>query len=180
MPSLFARRRQQPEIRQDPENRPEQRHDLVSTFLPASARPYEKQRLAIYTDDDADGPDEDIEFLASLVEEIEREPAAPLSDKRPAPQAAAQGDSDAGAPIRARPIRPMPAAAITTRVAAPDDEAKLNVFRAMRDEPDRARTSRDLGVRDVDIDDLLEDLATTAAAIRRRSATRPAPERKAA
>lgn len=178
MPSLFSRRRQQHGERQDPENRPDQRHDLVSTFLPASARPYEKQRLAIYTDvDDADGPDEDIEFLASLVKEIERQPAPPLSDKRPVPQAAAQGDSDAGAPIRARPIRAMPAAAITMRVAAPDDETKLNVFRAMRDEPDRARTSRDLGVRDVDLDDLLEDLSTTAAAIRRRSAT---PERKAA
>jgi hypothetical protein len=171
MASLFARRRTQPQQRQDPENRPEQQHDLLRTFLPASARPYETQRLAYaYDDEPADGPDEDIEFLASLVEEIERQPAPAPSERRPAPQAAAEGDSDTGASLRARPIRPViPPKAITMRVAPPD-ESHLNVFRAMRDEPERQRTSHDLGVRDVDLDDLLEDLSTTVAAIRRRKA----------
>ncbi len=144
MASIFSRRRRQPGD-QDPENRPEQRHDLLHNFVPASARPIETQRLHALDalDADTDGPDEDIKFLESLVQEIESQPSTE--------------------PVRFRP------APIETVKLASDDE-KFNVFRAMRDEPDRARTSQDLGVRDVDIDDLLEDLSTTAAAIRRRKA----------
>jgi hypothetical protein len=164
MSSIFRRRRA--EVRKDPENRPDQR--LLRTFLPASARPYDTQRLhAAYANDgaDADGPDEDIEFLASLVEEIERAPAPQEPDAR---------DRRAPADAPAEPLRPAPpttvaAPGITVRVAT-DDEHNLNVFRAIRAEPERARTSHDLGVRDVAMDDLLEDLATTAAAMRRRKA----------
>jgi hypothetical protein len=146
MASIFSRKRRDAGRSPDPENRPEQRHDLLSSFLPASARPYEKQRLitAYGTDDDADGPDEDIEFLTTLVDEIERQPFE-------------------------EPKR-LPPATIETVPAPVDEETKLNVFRAMRDEPDRVRTSQQLGVRDVELDDLLEDLSTTAAAIRRRKA----------
>ena len=147
MASIFSRRRRQPDD-QDPENRPDQRHDLLRAFVPASARPHEMQRLHALNaldanDDETDGPDEDLEFLASLVEEIERQPTQEPARFRPAP--------------------------IETVKFATDEE-KFNVFSAMRVEPERVRTSQDLGVRDVDMDDLLEDLSTTAAAIRRRKA----------
>jgi hypothetical protein len=146
MASIFSRKRRDANSAPDPENRPEQRHDLLDNYLPASARPYEKQRLiaAYGTDDDADGPDEDIEFLESLVTEIDRQPFE-------------------------EPKR-LPPATIETVAAPVDEETKLNVFREMRDQPERARTSQQLGVRDVELDDLLEDLSTTAAAIRRRKA----------
>jgi len=144
----------------------------VGQFLPASARPYETQRLiaAYGADDDADGPDEDIEFLASLVDEIERTPADPAAAPRvqPAPGVDRSEPNLTRALPRARP-RALTANEKMVR-AEPDDEAKLNVFRAMRDEPQRVRTSQQLRVRDVELDDLLEDLSTTAAAIRRRKA----------
>ena len=149
MASIFSRRRRDAAARQEPENRPEQHHDLLRTYVPASARPQEMQRLHALNalDDETDGPDEDIEFLASLVEEIERQPTN----------------------VADQPVRPAWTAPIET-VKVASDEEKFNVFRAMRDEPDRVRTSDDLGVPDVDMDDLLEDLSTTAAAIRRRKA----------
>jgi hypothetical protein len=150
--------------------------DEVLRSLPASARPYEKQRLlAAYGDPDApdDGPDEDLEFLEQLVDEIDRTPAPAEADRRVQP---APGD-DRTEPnlLRARPslapakTRPAATPSISVRVAT-DDEQSLNVFRAVRGEPERVRTAQDLGVRDVDLADLLEDLSTTAAAIRRRKA----------
>jgi hypothetical protein len=159
MSSIFRRRRA--EVRKDPENRPDQR--LLRTFLPASARPYDTQRLHVaYANDgaDPDGPDEDIEFLASLVEEIERAPAPLEPDARTPAHA-----DEAPAPLHPARRPAVTAPAITVRVTT-DDEHNLNVFRAIRAEPERSRTSQDLGVRDVAMDDLLEDLATTAAAIR--------------
>jgi hypothetical protein len=194
MRSIFSRKRAEAGRRTDPENRPDQRHDLLRSFVPASARPHETQRLyAPFADEDEnDGPDEDIEFLSSLVEEIDHNPPDAMADPRVRPSPALDMDSGAGSFLRARPTRVLgrdattgveadprvrPAAPGRATVnplqnitAAPTDEEKLNVFRAVRDEPERVRTSHDLGVPDVDLDDLLEDLSTTAAAIRRRRA----------
>jgi hypothetical protein len=169
MPSLFRRRQDRTDERDDPENRLDQRHDLLRA-LPASARPREMQRFAAIgaTDDDNEGPDEDIEFLESLVSEID---TAPAPDPRARPlrtPAPASADVSATSLPRPAPSAPRPAS-ITMRVPT-DDDAHLNVFRAVRGEPDRVRTSRELRVTDVDLDDLLEDLATTAAAIRLRKA----------
>jgi hypothetical protein len=55
-------------------------------------------------------------------------------------------------------------------IFAPSDEEKLNVFRQMQEDDLRVRTAESLGVPDIELDDLLEDLSTTAAALRRRRA----------
>jgi hypothetical protein len=146
MAGLFKRRkREMPNI--EPENRPEQRLGLLyAERVPASARSPELERLMSLPDEDADpdAPDEDLEFLASLAREVERTPIE-LPRVQPAPR-------------------------IETVVIAPTEEEKLNVFRQTRDEDERVRTSQTLGVPNADLDDVLEDLATTVAALRRRRA----------
>ena len=146
MAGLFNRRKREMPNK-EPENRPEQRLDrLYAERVPASARSPELARLISLPDDDVDpdAPDEDLEFLASLAREVERTPI--------------------------EPPRVQPALRIDTVVIAPTEEEKLNVFRQTRDSDERMRTSETLGVPDADLDDVLEDLATTVAALRRRRA----------
>jgi hypothetical protein len=146
MAGLFKRRKRDiPNI--EPENRPEQRLDrLYAERVPASARSPELVRLMSLPDEDADqdAPDEDLEFLASLAREVERTPIE-LPRVQPAPR-------------------------IETVVIAPTEEEKLSVFRQSHDDDERVRTSQSLGVPDAALDDVLEDLATTIAALRRRRA----------
>jgi hypothetical protein len=146
MPSFF-RRAQRHRIDGEPENLADRRLDrYYAERVPASARSPELARLISIPDEDLDpdAPDEDVEFLASLVKEIERKPALDAPRVQPAPR--------------------------IEHVLAPTEEEKLNVFRQMQAEETRMRTSETLGVVDADLDDVLEDLATTAAALRRRRA----------
>jgi hypothetical protein len=147
MPSFF-RRAQRHRTDEEPENLADRRLDrYYAERVPASARSAELARLISLPDEDVDpdAPDEDVEFLASLVKEIDRNPAA-------------------GAP------RVQPAPRIEYVSAAPNEEEKLNVFLQMQAEETRVRTSETLGVQDADLDDVLEELATTAAALRLRRA----------
>jgi hypothetical protein len=146
MGNLFRRGKREPDA-PDPENRPDQRMDRYYTALvPASARSPEVQRLAIAIgDDENEGPDEDIEFIASLVKEIERTPR-PIARSTPA--------------IAPRIETPT----------VPTEEEKLNVFREMTAELERPKPAEMLKVEDVDMADLIETLSITAAALRRRKA----------
>jgi hypothetical protein len=148
MPSFFKRARSH-RTDQEPENLSDRRLDrYYADRVPASARSPELARLISLPDDeetDPDAPDEDVEFFASLVKEVERKPAAETPRTFPAPH-------------------------IEHVIPAPTEEEKLNVFRQMQDEETRVRTAETLGVEDADLDDLLEELSTTAAALRLRRA----------
>ncbi len=150
MASLFKRKKRGNDVGVEPENRPEQRLDrLYAEMVPASARSPEMQRLlspAGGQDTDPDGPDEDLEFLASIAREIDRTPIAPSR------------------------FQPAPAPRAEQAMIAPTEEQKLNLFRQMKDESEHVRNAASLRVQDVDLDDLLEDLSTTAAALRRHKA----------
>ncbi len=150
MASLFKRKKREAEAAMEPENRPDQQlARLHAAMVPASARTPELQRLLAPLadeDSDPDGPDEDLEFLASLAREIDRAPIAPTR------------------------FQPAPVPHSEQPVIAPTEDQKLNFFRQMKDEPENIRPSESLHVQDVDLDDLLETLSTTAAALRRRRA----------
>lgn len=127
------------------EETPAPRHRAVETYseyLPASVRVPELQRLAIFDDAEPDGPDEDLEFLTALASEVD----ATARQKRPA-RAQSQNDKMI------------------------DHKDEMQVFRELAPEPDyRTPVSQVIQINDVEIDDLLEDLSTTAAALRRRKA----------
>lgn len=150
MASMFKRKKREAEAAVEPESRPDQQlARLHAAMVPASARTPELQRLLsplADEDSDPDGPDDDLEFLASLVREIDRKPI-PTARFQPAPSPPAEQVA-----------------------AAPTEEEKLNFFRQMKDEPEHVRNSESLRVQDVDIDDLLEALSITAAALRMRKA----------
>lgn len=87
-----------------------------------------------------DEDDDDLRLLALLAEQAERAPAG-------------------------MPARPAPA----RRFTVPAD-AHLDVFRETRRPVRRPRVLEQIEIDDVDIADLVEQLATTAAALRRRRA----------
>jgi hypothetical protein len=150
MASIFKRTTRGAEAAVEPENRVDQQLARQhAAMVPASARTPELQRLlSPLSDDDSDpdGPDDDLEFLASLVREIDREPIPTVR------------------------FQPAPAPPGEQTVLAPTEEEKLNLFRQMKDEPQQVHNSDSLRVQDVDMDDLLEELSITAAALRVRKA----------
>lgn len=114
----------------------------VEALLPASARRVDPAMFAAPSDDlPDDADDKDLEFLAALASEVDRE-AAPAS----------RGPRGA-APLRGANPRF-------------DD---MHVFREMQD--DGQETKRyDFKLGDVDMGDLLEELSTVRAALRRKAA----------
>lgn len=118
----------------------------IEALLPASARRPEANRLTPLGSDMPDGSyDEDLDFLATLVEEIDRKPQA---------------------------VKPPPPAfgpAVSAKRAAEHQMDDLRVFRDMKDEG-RVSTRYDFMLNDVPMDDLLEELSTVRAALRRRKA----------
>jgi len=118
-------------------------HDDIRAFIPASVRPPDRSMIltAQIEPPETDAPDDDVRFLESLVASVELPAPAPGAQRQALP-----------------------------RVVAPrDEDAALEYFREMkaaRTEPER----RTFDVPDVDLDDLLEDLSTTAAALRQRKA----------
>lgn len=147
MAGLFRRQRREPQGHVDPEE--------VQALLPASVRSPEANRFTpLGSDFDGDeGSDEDIEFLTSIVESVERERAMP---GRPSPRPAPP-------PARKPPVQRM--------LAAGEAEAidHLDLFREMQSHEPEARP-RPIQVPEVDLADLLEELETTWAALRRRKA----------
>jgi len=118
-------------------------------FLPSSAKSPDAQRLMLFNPDEEidEATDQDLAFLNSLVAGTEAEPGEPPR-RRAAP-----------------PTRP----AAATPVAEPmgderaDDMALFRESAAMRQ---REEIAKYLQVEHVDMGDLLEELATTRAALR--------------
>lgn len=119
--------------------------DEVLARLPASVRePDRDQVLTQMLDVPAEGDeaDEDVQFLESLVDSVELGTPTPKPPRVPAPS---------------RDVSPR------------DDDNALRFFREAKDERER-REPLHLTVPEVQIDDLVEELATTAAALRLRRA----------
>lgn len=129
---------------------------VYSEYVPQSARPPEFQRLAPFNlDDDAtDGPDEDIEFLASLARQVDAAPSGIRSERR-VPRVTPPPAQNVYEPIERRP-------------------AEREAMQAFQDyaahRAEVTPTPPALRVADVDVADLVEDLADTIAALRRRRA----------
>ena len=128
----------------EPENR-RPVNDDAWLRVPASARPAERHRFSDPVSDDASGEvdenDEDVEFLKAIAEE-------------------------AAAAAKPKPIVPKVA---PRRFNVPAD-VNLEVFRAVEVQRPRPRVLSQMEVELVEMDDLLEQLSTTAAALRRRKA----------
>ena len=127
----------------------------IESLLPASVRHPEVNRFTPLGSDFAgeEGSDEDIEFLESIVKAVEH------PEYMPAP-----------APGRITPKPPAAVPAAAVPAAATQDEA-LEFFRDMQAERDESQQQRvKIKVDDIEMFDLLEDLSTTAAALRRRKA----------
>ena len=128
--------------RADPENSQRGRLDDRWKHLPASVRDPSRQRLDAYVPDELDDDDdEDLELLSSLAEEAARV-------------------AKAAPPAKAPPARRFDVKA----------ESSLDVFRHTETARRRPRVLESFQVEDVEMDDLVEQLATTAAALRQRRA----------
>jgi hypothetical protein len=127
--------------RTDPEN--SQRSRLTDRWkhLPASVRDPSRQRLEAYVPDELEDDDEDLELLSTLAEEADRV-------------------------AKAAPVTPPPPA----RRFDVKAESSLDVFRQTETARRRPRVLESFQVEDVEMDDLVEQLATTAAALRQRRA----------
>lgn len=121
------------------------REELEALF-PASAKAPEAQRFEPLDEDD----EQDLEFLQRIASQValeeQRARAAAAEAANPKP-------------------RPLPSPPRVVR----DDEEVLQVFRESIIEPDQ-RSELSKRVAHVEIGELLDDLATTAAALRRRKA----------
>jgi hypothetical protein len=118
--------------------------EAVEARLPASVRSPEKNRFTpLGSDAPPESDDTDLEFLAEIARAAEADVARP----------------------RRRTIRP----AVQRVTVAPEDDG-LNAFREMAHERERKTVSSSIHVDDVDLVDLMEDLTTTAAALRKRRA----------
>ena len=124
------------------DDKPKALRPEVEALLPASARAIDPAMFTASRDDLADDADDkDLDFLAALAGEVDREAA-------PAP-----GGPSAPAPLRGANPRF-------------DD---MHVFREMKDDG-QAPTRYDFHLNDVDMGDLLEELSTVRAALRRKAA----------
>lgn len=112
-------------------------------YVPASMRPRAAPEFAAdpAADDEADGQ---VQFLASLADEVEREQRASH--------------------------RQEPSTRFRRRDVEFDAEDELWAFREGAERTDPYEGLRRFTGRDVEIDDLVDDLAMTAAALRRRRA----------
>jgi hypothetical protein len=124
--------------------------DELEALLPVSSKAPEVQR---FTQEDDHDDDQDLEFLNQIASQIAVEQARARADQ--------QGRTENPKP------RPLPS---PPRVVRDGDEA-LQVFRetaVIADDDDRARLAK--RVPPVVIGDLIDDLETTAAALRHRKA----------
>lgn len=131
----------------------------INALLPRSARQPEKGRFAPLTSElpdfsEEEDDDEDVQFLESLAQSVEQEVSLRPRPRRITPEQR---------PPEENPRRIAPH-------ERPADET-LRVFHAVPREHDTLdRTALNAYVPAVELDDLMEDLATTAAALRRKAA----------
>ena len=128
----------------------------IESLLPASVRHPETNRFTPLGSDfeGEEGSDEDIEFLESIVRAVD------------------DGERPARRPVPAPPQVPTP---VTTpspaRLIALAGGDDLSLFREVQaNHKERTVIEARVDIADVEMFDLLEDLATTAAALRRRRA----------
>ncbi len=129
------------------------RREEVESLLPASVKHPEANRFTpLGTDfDGEEESDEDIEFLESIVRAVEGDAPPPMAKLAPAPM-----PLHTPAPTR---LIPQP----------PDDD--LSLFREVQvDRKERTVIEARVEIEDVEMADLLDELSTTAAALRRRKA----------
>ena len=129
------------------------RRDEVESLLPASVKHPEANRFTpLGSDFDGDDEsDEDIEFLESIVRAVEGDAPPPVAKLAPAPM-------------------PLHTPAPTRRIPISKDD-DLSLFREIQvDRKERTVIEARVEIEDVELADLLEDLSTTAAALRRRKA----------
>jgi hypothetical protein len=112
------------------------------SFVPASALPPERNRLGIFDSED-DDDQADVEFLTAVAREAERAAAATPRDTH-------------GAPNRTASVRM--------------DDERMKVFTDLAPVAERNPVMRTVRLPDVELADLLEELATTSAALRLRRA----------
>lgn len=124
----------------EPENRRPHERSALLN-VPASARPGDRHRWAEPVDESADEDDEDIEFLTTLAQQAARD---------------------------AQPLRAVPSPK-ARRFEVKADET-LDAFKDTYVERPRARILNNMRIDAVEMDDLLEQLSTTAAALRQRKA----------
>ena len=121
----------------------------VEALLPASARSTEGHRFTPLGTDmpvqDDPEHDPDLDFFASLAKQVDA------------------GNAPATEPARRQPERPLE----PLIPSAPSDA--LEIFRAMKSD-DSDRPGFDFKLDETDMGDLLEDLSTTALALRQRKA----------
>ncbi len=120
----------------------------VEALVPKSAREPEGMRFTpLALPDELDDGDEDLQFLSSIVSSIDEKTAAP------------------------RRADPKPAALLAVEtITLPEQRDDLAAFRNVGKDDDRVPFKHLMKVDDVDIGDLLDDLGTVAAAMRRRAA----------
>jgi hypothetical protein len=124
----------------EPEHR-RQIGDELERRIPASSRGPERLRFQAVTSDVDEDDDEDVRLLAELAEEAERTLGQQTGPRRVAPR--------------------------LFKVKAED---QLEVFRETRTPRTRPRVLEQIDIADIEMADLIEELATTAAALRRRRA----------
>jgi len=130
--------------RDEPDSGPEIPREQVDAMLPASVRSPEKNRFTpLGSDAPPDTEDTDLEFLAEIARAAE-------ADVARTPK---------------RTIRP----ALKRVTLAPEDDG-LDAFREMKHDREKKIAARSIQVDDVDMVDLMEDLTTIAAALRKRRA----------
>jgi hypothetical protein len=136
------------------ENSSGARRDEVESLLPASVRYPETNRFTPLGSDfkgEDEETDEDIEFLEAIVRAVEGDAPAPAATAAPTPL-----------------LLHTPA---PSRRIPPPREDELALFREMPSEhAERHAITKHAHIDDVDMADLLDELATTAAALRRRKA----------
>lgn len=130
----------------------------VRAYVPASARGPEGNRFTPLGSDmpdvEDDEDDEDIEFLESIARSVEE-----------APKSVGQFVGTGALKARAPASAPGPKREVHAKASALDD---MHVFREMKGE--LGDMKYDFHLADVDMADLLEDLSTTASALRQRKA----------
>jgi len=115
-------------------------------YVPASARAAEPPTIAL---DDGDGEDDaDIDFLATLAAQVERQ-------QRKRPMSIEEERRKARLQVQ--------------KVTLPGD-AHLEVFRELQHRPERRLPSDNLPLEHVELADLLDELETTRLALRQRRA----------
>jgi len=143
-----------PQRREAEDQASDNRRDEVESLLPASVKYPETNRFTPLGSDfegEDEDTDEDIEFLEAIVRAVEGAAPAPVAT---------------AAPTTLLLHTPAP----SRRIPQPSED-DLALFREVRSEHDeRDAVTRHVRLDDVDMADLLDELSTTAAALRRRKA----------